>query len=411
MSDTNVIEMHLTVDNVYEQDNAVWSRLRRNVGKESTHMNDARELWPAIAADMARLREKHSADIEFGAALVMHEIEYSKNNRAAFVKLGRILNSALVDAMGLNQTRSPELLAKWVKEKAGSDDYYAEIGFRNSETDNQLLPEPEKAPEPPAIEPEPMKTEDQTSQKTEKKLITKRKATTKNVLCDHYTNQGWERICNHLPKTSDRKLLAAAVSSGALGESNPIKNNSLRFGIREIFIDYPLRWRYQGVVGESLIRRLDEIIDHHTRCGDDLSKGNCNKVAEEIRIEKIPTQVKSIYTAPAEPSGISHSEAKPANVQDIVVAGVLIWSETETKGHLYEDAWNSYQLFTRMVNDLPHDSRHHWIRGSKSLGKFMHNITLDSACDVWTRMATAACDDLAMYVTDTHGAEPATNHA
>ena len=95
---------------------AKWAKLKEKHDAEQAGAKAMRDTWPEICSIMAELRDEYPADREFGAALVMHGIEYTKDDRAAYVYLGRQPANVLEDAMAMNLTASIEVLARWVKE-------------------------------------------------------------------------------------------------------------------------------------------------------------------------------------------------------------------------------------------------------------------------------------------------------
>jgi hypothetical protein len=142
----------MNTNNVIEHQTALWSRLKQNAEQEQAHGAAARELWPQIAADMAALREKYSADQEFGAALVAHGIEYNAHDRAAFVWMGRLKSEALRDALANCESRSPKHFRMTVE--SWGDDYYAASVCPSGQTATDTSPETENTPIPTTEAPE-----------------------------------------------------------------------------------------------------------------------------------------------------------------------------------------------------------------------------------------------------------------
>jgi hypothetical protein len=103
--------------NVTELASAKWARLKSNVDAAIEHRDQWRASWPAIAADMAALRDEYAGDREFGAALVMHDIDFNKNDRAAFIWMGQLDAHVLAEAMTLYDTESPKYFHLEMKDR------------------------------------------------------------------------------------------------------------------------------------------------------------------------------------------------------------------------------------------------------------------------------------------------------
>jgi hypothetical protein len=70
-----------------------WATLKANAAAYADLHRRARDLWRPIATAMAALRAEYPADQAFGVALEKHEIEFSYNDRAAFIWLGENLTT------------------------------------------------------------------------------------------------------------------------------------------------------------------------------------------------------------------------------------------------------------------------------------------------------------------------------
>jgi hypothetical protein len=71
----------------------LWKTLKANADAYAGLHASSRALWRPIAVDMAVLRAEYPADQAFSAALEEHGIEFSKDDRAAFIWLGENLTT------------------------------------------------------------------------------------------------------------------------------------------------------------------------------------------------------------------------------------------------------------------------------------------------------------------------------
>jgi hypothetical protein len=79
------------------------------VAKDQQSAAKARALWPGIASRMALLRQDYLSDNEFGAALLLRGMEYSRADREAFLWMGSLPEKVLADALKLCDHNSPAL--------------------------------------------------------------------------------------------------------------------------------------------------------------------------------------------------------------------------------------------------------------------------------------------------------------
>ena len=129
------------MSNVIEMPDTAWAGLKTDVDAMMTHRSAYRSYWPSIAVRMASLRAAYPSDNMFGGALVEHEIEFNKNDRAAFIEMGKWKPEYLRDMMANEDSINPETFAREAKEY-GTPKY---SGVRISET---AEPETETTPEP-----------------------------------------------------------------------------------------------------------------------------------------------------------------------------------------------------------------------------------------------------------------------
>lgn len=139
-------------NNVIKLSSAVWAELKQACDTEAFHHAAARAQWPVIARCMAQLRDDYPSDNDFGKALIEHGIEFNKNDRAAFVWMGKLKPEALEDAMANCERESPQTFRLIVE--SWNNPYYEQVSYLrkpaetpniNSEMTETASMEPENA--------------------------------------------------------------------------------------------------------------------------------------------------------------------------------------------------------------------------------------------------------------------------
>lgn len=402
--------------NVIEHQTALWSRLKENCDKEQSHGEAARALWPQIAADMAALRKKYKADQEFGAALVAHGIEYSKDDRAAFVWMGKLKPEALRDALANCDSRSPQHFRRTVS--SWTDEYYQPVSSSN-ETDPDHSPDSEITEET-SSDPANSSTETDAESVIQEQEVKLPRLDNRNILFklagkevaekifSQWTNINTRRSFNTLVQSTKGvktiKRIASLIDDycteptdihvSVLANGKP--SNS--FSHRLFFPEIPTQWaRYYGCRWDNH-RAVNAILDE---------LDDANRMMEELGLDASAqdcvawwkTRDKRDASTTKEPdlSAFAQPEPKPyivtpcanAETDQIVVHGQVIWPSTSDR-YTFEEAWAAFHFWTdenRYVASLgaPVSARsRHWM----PMNKWLEYVSPGFAY-AWHRITTA----------------------
>ncbi len=236
------------MSNVVQHQTAIWKELKDWCDREQSHSAQARACWPEIASRMARLRRDYPSNIEFGAALVLHGIEYNSNDRAAFIWMGRLSKQALEDAMARCDRANAETFRREVE--SWRDPYFSP----SSEASENPEPAPTSEPEAPPVEP---KTQESTPDPIPESgkadhadlpekldvrmlLVKKLKEADSRMLLKHYPNQQTRRMLGRMGK-NQLLALVEKIRSGKFG----VVNKGLfekKFSARMLVPELPKEW-------------------------------------------------------------------------------------------------------------------------------------------------------------------------
>lgn len=402
--------------NVVEHQTALWSRLQENCSKEQAHGEAARALWPAIAADMAALRAKYKADQDFGAALVAHGIEYSKDDRAAFVWMGSLKPEALRDAIANCDSRSPQHFRRTVT--SWTDEYYRPVSSSN-ETAAEQVPEPEITEE---TAPEPVESADETEAESviQEDDVKMPRMDGRNILFKlmgqdiaekifrQWTHMATRQAFNTLAQSSGGRKAVARIAG--LIDEYCMEPNSGSFNVnisgktansfshRLFFPEIPTQWaRYYGCPWDKA-RAVNAILDE---------LGDANRMMEELgtsaslqdcvawwktRDKKLASVTKEVdmsaFTQPETKARIVTPCAN-ADAEQIIVHGQIIWP-SDSGRYTFEEAWAAFHFWSdenRYVASLgaPVSARsRHWM----PMNRWLEYVSPGFAY-AWHRITTA----------------------
>lgn len=315
------------MNNVVQHQTVVWSELKQWCDKEQTSAAEARACWPEIAARMARLRKDYPSDIEFGAALVMHGIEYGKNDRAAFIWMGGLKPSVLEDAMARCDRRSPRHFKSEVL--SWGDEYFDQVSPRGETSDPTPTSEPEEAPvQPNPQESAPAEVSDdakseQAGRSTEpldrrQVLVQKLPEAPARILLAHFSNPVTRQMLAKVVKPVLLEL-AALCESGRLGEGNG--SNMNKFSARVLVPELPREWT-RGRTFRPVETKAVKSIMADTDRFIAMREAGCSTKAECDRwwAENVTRRKAVDVTASATSQPAGTAQASP-----IVVHGKQIW--------------------------------------------------------------------------------------
>lgn len=408
---SNIIE-HPVV--TAEKVESLWGVAGSELNLGEIHAGLSLDHYAKAGSALASLRDQNPENVKFGVACAEHEIFLTPQVRAAVIWWGRLVNAqreTLVE--WFPSSASPKSIQDRCREEKPEWLKFENVVIPSGDNATSALQEPENNPVSPAIEPEPIESEIVNDEiictyKSHKKAG----RTNMQIIIDHFPHLRKNRLETFFKGEATK--FASLILSGVFGKINEYGGGGISgFTTRMAYNDYPKSWRYDKLNGKELLKNIDEVIEHYKRCDKNLSRENCQSVLDVMKAEKKPIcqPVSIMPSLPAEVSHIVKGSCKPADTQDIVVAGHLVWSESNTKGVEYEDAWAAYQLFKRLIDSVSQPKRQEWARHTMNLGKFMHMIMVESACHTWTQMANAVKENPDKYESETHGAQPATNHA
>jgi hypothetical protein len=187
------------------------------VKKDQDSLADRRTTWPHIAEEMAKLRLDYPSDPEFGAALVLHGIEYNKNDRAAFIWMGSLDPAVLAAALAQSESESP----KWFRLEAEA--YCKSLSPRGDSSSVDRLPAESSETAPVTAESEHVAIQEDT--KTE-------------IPAANRADCQWNANAKLYPLGEDGRLLHAIIGGGnARGAVNllmPKQKKFLRFVVDQI---------------------------------------------------------------------------------------------------------------------------------------------------------------------------------
>jgi hypothetical protein len=318
------------MSNVVQHQTAIWADLKEWCDREQASAAQARGCWPEIASRMARLRRGFPSDPLFGAALEEHDISYSKDDRAAYIHLGKISAEALRDAMAMNSTRSVELLSRWVKARAKDDAYWSEVTFGSSEREDQTPPSPPaEAPVlPETKESAPVEISDQReTQQVDQKpapldkrigLVQRLGEAEARALLAHYTDNVTRQMLAKVQKPALIDL-AALVRTGRLGAKN--SSNMNKFSARVLVPELPKEWTRARTVEPTETKAVKAIMADAERFIAMREAGCTTKAACDRWWSENVTRRKAIdVTTATMPQPNGSADAAP-----IIVHGRTIW--------------------------------------------------------------------------------------
>lgn len=217
---------------------ARWANLKEWHDKEKRHGADDRACWPHIAVEMVRLRQDFKTDQDFGAAIVMHGIEYNKDDRAAFIWMGSLKPQALEDAIARCERDSPKYFRREVE--SWNNPYYLPVVSPRSETaaEHQDVPDSvETASDSQEMDAEPESEEPKSEQRDrpaapaiDKRAVLAQFGPNAALLhdrCGVQARRGINALCRKNPKLI--RFLIEAIASGRIDPAVP-ENGSIHAG-------------------------------------------------------------------------------------------------------------------------------------------------------------------------------------
>ena len=306
----------------------------------------------------AKTEVKHS-DNKFGALLIEHDIEVSKDDSAAYVWAGGVeFSEILVLAERFKQTKTLRGLYRNINNKKrktiANDKPRTETVSPVSQSGETVI-QPIEAVQVP---------------ESEKQQNTKYLGLNDLAVCKkHYTASCTLSTINKLPKDKI-KTLANHIRNHVKYPANGLPGKHSKLSARHIFYDYPKFVRLSFLQGDCIIDEIQKIQEHHSRCGDDLSFENVKAVsllmkeeasANRPSIEEIHAKLKAQSKSNDAPyvhndyryqrEDLITGGALPLDLlkdkhQDIIICGQVVWSDSDKLPTInYLDAWKMANFF------------------------------------------------------------------
>ena len=315
------------MSNVVQHQTAIWADLKEWCDREQASAAQARACWPEIATRMARLRKDYPSDIEFGAELLRHGIEYNAHDRAAFVWMGQLKPRALEDALARCERRSPRTFRQEVE--SWNDEYFSTVWqacHTASPTPTSPPAEAPVAPETPESAPVEI-SEQRDSEQVDQKpapldkrmgLVQRLPEAEARALLAHYTDNVTRQMLAKVQKPALIDL-AALVRAGRLGAKND--SNMKKFSARVLVPELPVEWTRARTVEPTETKAVKAIMADAERFIAMREAGCTTKATCDRWWSENVTRRKAIDVTTATPPQPNGS----ADAAPIIVHGRVIW--------------------------------------------------------------------------------------
>ena len=354
------------MNNVLEHDTAIWKRLKDNVNKSETMGRQAQELWLPIGKDLLELKRKYPSTMDFAYALIEHEIEYNKDDRAALMKIGAMKELRFQEAVELVPSRSPQ----WFMRAIEKDYDYLLVTSSRDELDFELKENTETV-ENAVITEEIVETESEeieisTPEEVKVPAVLEKHKDAEVVLSIYKDRSHTPKSFSSLNKKDAWAMLVEICKTGLIQENE----KSITYTDARIF--FPSVVWARGQVGTKFLSSFD------------LSKTNQTKEFKEkvfpVILEKYdeiaerPNIVQGIVNAYWQEKGESEQierekiervqrlQSMPQDESEVVMSGERIWP-TPYNGigepPNYEDVRNAYRMLMTNLDDIQRPEKNH----------------------------------------------------